>query len=184
MARDIEEFLRKAAERRKQKQGGGAPAPQPQRPAQQPPQSRQPPRAQPPQSRQPPRPQPPRRPPPQQAPVEPVIVLDQADIVEKSRLSTTFKSSIDTSSISQHADGLGKGVRSAAQRLDSNVSQHLDHNVGRISETGTVTDDPEPKIVGAKNMTMADELLKLLRSKKSVGQAIILSEILKRPDFD
>ena len=174
MARDIEEFLRKAAERRKQQQSGRAPTPKPQRPAQQPPQARQPPRAQPPQRR-----------PPAKAPVEPVIALDQSDIVDKpSRLSPNFKSSIDTSSISQHADGLGKGVRSAAQRLDSNVNRHLDHNVGRINETATITDGPEPKIVGAKNMTMADELLKLLKSKKSVGHAIILSEILKRPDFD
>ena len=173
MARDIEEFLRKAAERRKQQKGGGASAPKPQRPAQPPPQARQPPRVQP----------PPRRPPPQ-APVEPVIVLDKADIIEKPRLTPNLKSSIDTSSISEHADGLGKGVRSAVQRLDSNVDQYMDHDVGTIVDTATVTDDPVPKIVGRKNMTMADELLKLLRSKKSVGQAIILSEILKRPDFD
>ena len=175
MARDIEEFLRKAAERRKQQQGGGPPKAKPQRPApQQPPQARKPPlRAKPPQRR-----------PPAPAPVEPVIVLDQADIVEQPRLAPKFKSSIDTSSISRHADSLGKGVRSAAERIDSNISQHLDHNVGRIDDTETVTDDPSPKIVGANNMTMANELLKLLGNKKTVGQAIILSEILKRPDFD
>ena len=113
-----------------------------------------------------------------------MIVLDKADIVEKPRLSPTFKSSIDTSSISEHADGLGKGVRSAAQRLDSNVDQYLDHTVGRLEGTATITDDAEPEIVGTKNMTTANELLKLLRSKKSVGQAIVLAEILKRPDFD
>lgn len=172
MARDIEEFLRKAAERRKQQSGGGAaPKPQPQQPrkplAQQPPQVQQPPR---------------RRPP--VAPIEPVIVLDHADIVEKPRLTPNLKSSIDTSSISEHADSLGGGVRAVAQRVDDNVHKHLDHNVGRIDDTDTVTDDPSPKIFGAKDMTMVTELRKLLASKKSVGQAIILSEILKRPDFD
>ena len=175
MARDIEEFLRKAAERRKQQQsGGGAPAPQQPKPraplTQQTPQ----------QSRQPPAQR--RRPP--AAPIEPVIVLDQADIVEKPRLSPNLKSSIDTSSISEHADGLGKAVRGAAQRVNDNISRHLDHNVSKIDDTDTITDDPSPKIVGAKNMTVVTELRKLLASKKSVGQAIVLAEILKRPDFD
>ena len=173
MARDIEEFLRKAAERRKQQQGGKAPAPKPQRPAPQPPQARKPPRV-----------QPPKRPPPPRAPVEPVIELGRSDMIENPRLSPNLKSSIDTSSISEHADGLGKGVRSAVQRLDSNVDKYLDHKVGTIADTGTVTSNPEPAIVGVKDMTKADELLKLLRSKKSVGQAIVLAEILKRPDFD
>ena len=182
MARDIEEFLRKAAERRKQ-QGGGAPKPKPQQPRA--PQAR-PPQAQPPQARRPPPAQPPprRRPPPPPAPVEPVIVLDKSDMIERPRLSPNLKSSIDTSSISEHADALGKGVRSAAQRVDDNVNRYLDHNVGTLDDTDTVTDDPSPKIVGAKNMTMVTELRALLASKKSVGQAIILSEILKRPDFD
>lgn len=172
MARDIEEFLRKAAERRKQ-QAGGAPASKPQQPRKPLAQQPRPPRVQ----------QPPRRQPPA-APVEPVIVLDQSDIVEKPRLSPNLKSSIDTSSISEHADALGSRVRSAAKRVDDNVHKHLDHNVGKIDDTDTVTDDPSPKIVGAKDMTMVTELRKLLASKKSVGQAIIMSEILKRPDFD
>ena len=177
MARDIEEFLRKAAERRKQQTGGGAPKPQqPRPPAQQPTQR---PAQQPPQAR---RPQPPPRRP--AAPAEPVIALDQSAIIEKPRLSPNLKSSIDTSSISDHADALGAGVRSAAKRVDDNVSRYLDHNVGTLDDTDTVTDDPSPKIVGSKNMTMVTELRKLLASKKSVGQAIILSEILKRPDFD
>ena len=175
MARDIEEFLRKAAERRKQ-QGAGAKTPKPQQPKPRQPLARQPPQVpKPPQrSRQ--------RPP--AAPVEPVIVLDQTDIVEKSRLASNFKSSIDTSSISKHADGLGKGVRSAVKRLDRGVDQYLDHDIGKLGNTPTVTNDPEPKIAGAKDMTMVAELRKLLANKKTVGQAIILSEILKRPDFD
>ena len=174
MARDIEEFLRKAAERRKQQSGGGAPTPQ--QPKPRPPLAQQPPRQPPPQ-----RPRPASRP---AAPIEPVIVLDQADIVEKPRLAPNFKSSIDTSSISEHADALGQGVRNAAQRVDDNISRHLDHNVGKIDDTDTITDDPSAKIVGAKNMTVVTDLRKLLSSKKSVGQAIILAEILKRPDFD
>ena len=170
MARDIEEFLRKAAERRQQQKAGGTPAPQ-----------------QPPQARQPQRPAPApakARPLPSRAPVEPVVVIEEAEIVEEPRLTPKFKSSIDTSSVSSHADALGKGIKSVHERVEADVHQHLDHNVGKIDDTETITDDPSPKIFGAKSMAATNELRKLLASKKSVGQAIILAEILKRPDFD
>ena len=181
MARDIEEFLRKAAERRQQQKAGGG-SPQPQRPAPQQPQARQPLR---PENRPPQRPLPSRVPVAKAVPVaEPVIVIEQADIIEEPRLSPNLKSSIDTSSISRHADALGKGVKSVAGRVEETVSRHLNHNVGKIDDTATITDDPSPKIFGAKDMSAVKELRKLLASKKSVGQAIILSEILKRPDFD
>ena len=181
MARDIEEFLRKAAERRQQQKAGGGPSPQ--RPAPQQPPARQPLR---PENRPPQRPLPSRVPVADVAPVaEPVIVIGEADIVvEAPRLSPNLKSSIDTSSISRHADDLGKGVKSVAGRVEKTVSKHLDHNVGKIDDTETITDDPSPKIFGAKDMSAVKELRTLLTSKKSVGQAIILSEILKRPDFD
>jgi len=180
MARDIEEFLRKAAERRQQQKAGGSPPPQ--RPAPQQPQSRKPLR---PENRPPERPMPSRVPVAKAVPVaEPVIVIEQADVIEEPRLSPNLKSSIDTSSISRHAEGLGKGVKSVAGRVEETVSKHLDHNVGKIDDTETITDDPSPKIFGAKDMSAVKELRKLLASKKSIGQAIVLSEILKRPDFD
>jgi hypothetical protein len=59
----------------------------------------------------------------------------------------------------------------------------LDHNVGKIDDTETVTDDPSPEIVGRQDKSAANKLRKLLADPKSVGQAIILAEILKRPEF-
>jgi len=185
MARDIEEFLRKAAERRQQQKAGGSPQPQQPAPQQRTPQ--QPPVRKPlsPENRPPERPLPSRVPVAKPVPVaEPVIVIDQSDIIEEPRLSPNLKSSIDTSSISRHADELGKGVKSVAGRVEDTVNRHLNHNVGKIDDTETITDDPSPKIFGAKDNSAVKELRKLLASKKSVGQAIILSEILKRPDFD
>jgi len=159
MARDIEEFLRKAAERRKQQKSGNT-----SQPKQQPSQQKQPQQRRPPQTRsqpsQPQSPQPrrPAQPLPSHAPAaEPVVVLDSSAIIDEPRLTPHLKSSIDTTSISRHADALGSGISSAAAKVKENVSRHLDHNV---------------------------ELRSLLANKKSVGQAIILAEILKRPDFD
>ena len=113
-----------------------------------------------------------------------MVVLDSSAIIDEPRLTPHLKSSIDTTSISRHADALGSGISSAAAKVKENVSRHLDHNVGVIDDTETITDDPSPKIFGAKDMSMVRELRSLLANKKSVGQAIILAEILKRPDFD
>ncbi len=179
MARDIEEFLRKAAERRQQQKGGGTP--QPQQLAPQQPEARQPLR---PENRPPERPLPSRVPVADVVPAEPVIVIEQADVVEDPRLTPNLRSSIDTSRVSRNADALGDRVKSVAGRVERNVHKHLDHNVGKIDDTETITDDPSPKIFGAKDMSAAKELRKLLANKKTVSQAIILSEILKRPDFD
>ena len=188
MARDIEEFLRKAAERRKQQKSGNTSQPKQQPSQQKQPQQRRPPqtRSQPPQPQsQSPQPRRPGQPLPSHAPAaEPVVVLDSSAIIDEPRLTPHLKSSIDTTSISRHADALGSGISSAAAKVKENVSRHLDHNVGGIDDTETITDDPAPKIFGAKDMSMVRELRSLLANKKSVGQAIILAEILKRPDFD
>ena len=180
MARDIEEFLRKAAERRKQQKAGNAP-PQQQRP-QPKPQRPQPKQPQPPQRL---KPQQPVQPLPSHVPAaEPVIVLDSSAVIDEPRLTPHLKSSIDKSSIARHADELGSGISSAAEQIGNTVSRHHDHNIGKIDDTETITDEPTPKIFGAKDMSAVNELRKLLASRKSVGQAIILAEILKRPDFD
>lgn len=168
MARDIEEFLRRAAERRKQ-QGGGSDKP----PARPPAQRQQPSRA-------------PRLPQTSSAPVpvplEQPIIIDDVEVIEQ-RIQPNFKSSIDTSRISEHADALGKNVSSVHDRVERQVHKHLDHNVGKIDDTETVTDDPSPAIFGQQDNSAAKELRKLLANPKSVGQAIILAEILKRPEI-
>ena len=121
MARDIEEFLRKAAERRKQQKSGNTSQPKQQPSQQKQPQQRRPPqtRSQPsqPQS-QSPQPRRPGQPLPSHAPAaETVIVLDSSAIIDEPRLTPHLKSSIDTTSISRHADALGSGISSAAAKV-------------------------------------------------------------------
>jgi hypothetical protein len=173
MARDIEEFLRRAAERRQQQQGGGKPAPPPsqkkQAPANPAPIKRAP------LSQQ------------QQRPDVDPIPIEEVEIVEapvRARHEPNLKSSIDTSDISRHADSLGSRIVAAHDRVEDAVHEHLDHNVSKIDDTPTVTDDPSPAIVGKRSTKAVEELRKMLSNRKSVGQAIILAEILKRPDFD
>ncbi len=173
MARDIEEFLRKAAERRQQQKGG---APQ-----------------------QPPR----RQPQPAQKPM--IIDAVEADIVEarparrpaprppkkprkKSSIRTQsvgdhVQSHIDTSAIAEHASSLGERISSVHDQTDIRVHQRLDHDLTAIDDKPSVTEAPRPAILGARNSNAADELRQLLGNPKSIGQAILIAEILKRPDI-
>lgn len=178
MARDIEEFLRKAAERRQQQKGG---APQPQPP--QPPPRRQPPRAQ-----------------------EPIIIeAVDADIVEarparrpiqsqkkppkqssirNQSVADHVKSHINTSDIAEHAASLGERISSVHDKVDARIHKRLDRDLTAIDDKPSVTDAPRKEIFGARNADAAAELYQMLQNPRSVGQAILVAEILKRPNFD
>lgn len=164
MAKDIEDFLRRAAERRRQQK----------------------------EKRQPPPPPPP---PPRQIarPVEPVIIDDIEIVEERSRLATDMRNQsvpehvsqhLDTSDIADHAEQLGKRISNVANRVEQQVHQHLDHDISKIDDRPTVTDDPPPAIFGAKQNPLTAELRSLLQNPKTVGRSIFLAEILKRPEWD
>ena len=179
MARDIEEFLRKAAERRQKQKGGGAPQQQPRR-------------------QETPQRQPPRR----QVPREPVII-DEVEIVEprpvqpKKRprpkkpatirsgsVADHVKSHINTSDIASHAEQLGDRISTVHDQVESRIQQRLDRDLTTLDDTPTVTDDPPPAIFGARSSSATEKLREMLSNPKSVAQAILVAEILKRPNMD
>jgi hypothetical protein len=185
MARDIEEFLRRAAERRQQQKAGGAA--QPQQPQQ-------------PQPRQPPRQMPPQKP----------MVIEDVEIVEskparrpieskiKSKIKANpnlssirsgsvadhVKSHIDTSKIAEHAEHLGDRIAGVHEEVESRISSRLDRDISVIDDKPTVTDDAPAAIFGAASKDKALALRALLSNPTAVGQAIVMAEILKRPDFE
>jgi len=183
MARDIEEFLRKAAERRQQqqaeKQGGAVPRKSP---------PKQPP------SR---KPQQPMRRAPQPEIVEAVEVVED-EIIEarpvKSRTPVTsdsrrrsvqsdVQSHIDTSKIAQHADGLGRLRAQMTDDVDE-VKQKFDRGAKKFESSREGGDTVDSEIVGQDVSAIATDLIQMLRDPKSIRQAILVSEILKRPSFD
>ena len=193
MARDIEEFLRRAAERRQQQKGGGAPQ---QRQPEAPPQSKPEP---------PPQRQTLAEPLRQQTPERPMVVED-VEIVEnrpvrskigsqiktRSKLTSIrsgsvsdhVKSHINTSQIAEHAAQLGERISGVHDEVESRIHGRLDSDLSVIDDTPTVTDDESPKIFGAATDSKAVALRAMLSNPTSVGQAILVAEILKRPDFD
>ncbi len=167
MARDIEDFLRKAAERRKQAQGGGTPQ---QPPAQQPPPQQRPVQ---PQRQQPAKPAQQR--PAQQRPVQPAAI--PAELVRRgATVADHVQEHINTRGIAEQVSHLGEEVGLADDKLEQRLHDKFDHSVGdlqRKQQTESARAEASP----------ADELLEMLRNPKSIRQAIILSEILRRPDF-
>ena len=172
MARDIEEFLRRAAERRQQQKNQGQ-KPPPARPV---------------------RPEIPEieveivQPRDQQRKkkqkARPSEVRQPVDYRQQS-VSEHVQQHLDTSSISQHAENLGKRIVSVHDKVDQAIHRRLDRNVGKIDDRPTITDDPRPGVVGGDQVNpIAVDLVQMLSNPKSIRQAILLSEILNRPDWD
>lgn len=174
MARDIEEFLRRAAERRQQQKNQG----------QQPPPTQT--------VRQPipeievevVKPRTPAPPPRIKTKVRPNVGKKPIDYRQQS-VSEHVEQHLDTSRIAQHAEQLGDRIASVHDQVDQEIHRRLDHDVSKIDDRPTITDDPRPGVVGGDKVNpIAAELLKMLSNPTSIRQAILLSEILKKPNWD
>ena len=185
MARDIEEFLRRAAERRKQNQGGGGAVPPKAPPAARPPQP--PPKkrlaqeaaepAEDPYARKKQPPEPRRATPPKAAP--------QANRGKRKRESIEehVRRAIVVSDVTENANQLAEDISQADERLEARLEK-FDHSMGSLEGTATVTDDETATVEGPDKSQLAVDLISLLRAPKTIRQSILISEILKRPDFD
>ncbi len=150
MARDIEEFLRKAAERRNKK---AEQASQPQV-APSPPSISNP----------------SARPPLSQLVVEP----EEVEIVRSESVAKHVKRHIDTSNIVRHVEHLGDDIEQADEKMEAHIHKAFDPN-GTPGAQETASQSPA-KLAGT-------ELLYILRSPKTIRHAIIIAEIMKRPEF-
>lgn len=188
MARDIEEFLRKAAERRAAQQKGQRPA----------------------------TPIPSERPAPvTPKPIRPVPAEDVIDLAEEpdpfpagQSVAEHVRQHMDSGAaeISEHTRQLGREVGEAGQKTRQRVQQNLDHDLGQLSGSSTkgkgkkTQKQAQPSAAertagsAPTPLNMPPEktppvitsvgLGQLLRSPQSIRQAIIVSELLKQPDWD
>lgn len=178
MARNIEEFLKRAAERRKQQQ-----------------QNRPPPPAQPQKARRVVEPA-------EVEIVDPIQVVKPAKSRSKPRKSLSQKrpnlkrdmrdqsvsehvrQHIDTRDVSEHADHLGERIQDVDDQVSERIHRKFDHDVGQLDDMPTVQDDEVATVTDTQYSRLANDLLKMLSNPESVRQAILVSEILSRPNFD
>ena len=153
MARDIEEFLKRAAERRKQQLQGQAPA---QRPSQR----------------------------PQEVISEVEIVKAAPRPKREQGIAESVRSHINTSDIAEHAEHLGERIQNVDERVADRLGQKFDREVAHLHDGEMVTDQTHPQAGLSPASPAAEELIQMLSSPQTLRQAILVSEILRRPHFD
>jgi hypothetical protein len=154
---EIGEFLRRAAERRQ----GGQPA----------------------QAQAAPRPaQPPRRLVPQE-PAEAVVLLD--DPPRHAELSQQVERDLDTRKFADRAKQMERRAEQARRKAEQHTHQVFDHDVGHLGGSSPAPGQPGAPAValGAEvGPGLAAGLPALLASPVGLRQAIVLTEILERPE--
>jgi len=155
MARDIEEFLRRAAERRKQQL-----------------QERQQPPAQRPSQRL------------QEVVSEVEVVQASPPPPRKKQVSEPVRHNINTSDIAEHAELLGERIQNVDERVADRLGEKFDREVAGLNDGKRVTDQLHSSSRGETGHSVSDELIQMLSSPQTLRQAILVSEILRRPDFD
>jgi hypothetical protein len=175
MKDEVEDFLRRVAQMRAQAE---AQAKGQQRPAQQqrPAPPPKPPRQQPPARLVPARQEAP-PPPPLTAEVVEAELAEQGDRVSR-RVSEDLRG---TEQIAEHTRHLGEDVDAADEKMVAHLHQVFDHQLGRLKSTGG-----ETALVKAERTSSElslDQIMRLLRSPGSVRDAIVMSEVLRRPEW-
>ncbi|MCP4082117.1 MAG: hypothetical protein GY743_17925 [Planctomycetaceae bacterium] len=180
MARDIEEFLKMAAQRRqqqRQKSSRGNAAPTTNKPPPADASRRVSTTSRPPLN--------------QQTSADPIIVLDSKDRVStqtdpyNQSISEYVQSHMDTTDVTEQAEQLGDEVALADDKMDARLQSTFDHQIGSLKSAASDSAFATTTTATAQRVSpIADELLDMLSSPKSIRQAILLNEILQRPKFD
>jgi hypothetical protein len=125
--------------------------------------------------------------PPTAAPVRAEVVGEEP---VGGQVEQHVKKYLDAESFARREDALGKEVAQADRQIDQRLQQVFDHRVSKLeavpgeSATAPVAYEP-PDLVGAAAATadsFATGLLDLITNPDSLRQAIVLNEILQRPE--
>ena len=189
MARDIEEFLKMAAQRRqqqRQKSSRGNAAQTSNKPPSADASRRDFTTSRPPLN--------------QQTSADPIIVLGSKDRVpaqpnpygqssqssqSSESISEYVQSHMDTTDVTEQAEQLGDEVALADDKMDARLQNTFDHQIGSLKSAASDSAFATTTTSTAQRVSpIADELLDMLSNPKSIRQAILLNEILQRPKFD
>ena len=116
----------------------------------------------------------------QPANMPPLMDVEVVEEEEEVRtLAPSIKTQIDTSGIAEHVSHLGERVQSASSQTEQRISGKFEHNVGRLVHQEGVASPDTKKHVVEQNF-----FAKLFSSPDDIKRAVIMKEILERPDFD
>ncbi len=126
-------------------------------------------------------PAPGRQRPTQPRPVQPIEaeILDERDLEVIAEPRTSIASrKLDTTDVTGHANHLGDRLGQREERLESQRHKKFDRDLTTLDDHAKTVDQQQTAATGMTGSVIAD----MLRKPENIRSAIILSEILKRPD--
>ncbi len=104
-----------------------------------------------------------------------------ADASQPRRLRST--TDLSTSDVSQHADQLGhKFDHPKKSGVGAHVKSHYDHQVGRLVSTAFDPNALPDAAAEGGPVDILEQIMKMMQTPQGLRQAVILQEILARPE--
>lgn len=123
------------------------------------------------------RPQPQRQPPAKSPSLVDAEIV-YAEPVHES-VDARVRQDIDTTDVTRHAARLGAELGQTDERMEAHLHQQFDHDLSEIDDQESVWDEAELR---GERTTLASEIAAMLQDPTSVRQAVILNEVLPRPE--
>lgn len=114
---------------------------------------------------------------------EPLVEIVEAEVADTgSRFNTSVSQHLrGTTEIARHAASLGAEVDQADDKLEARLHRTFDHQLGALKDTTTAAPVREAQQT-PEALLASMNLSKLLSNAQSIRNAIILSEVLNRPE--
>jgi len=117
--------------------------------------------------------------------VEDVEVVEEKKVAKKKRpkresVSEHVEKHLDTSEIKQKTKSLGSQVARVGQDFEKTVKEHLNKDICSVDDDSSSAQ----RTPAGSGSHPAAKLREMLARPESVGQAILLAEILKPPTFE
>jgi hypothetical protein len=112
----------------------------------------------------------------------PVEIVDAELADAGDRFGQRVRSDLrETEEIAEHTRHLGADVDAADNKMQAHLQHVFDHKLGQLKSTSVAT----ALVVADRNAAelSLDHIRVMLASPQSVRDAIIMSEVLRRPDF-
>ena len=112
-------------------------------------------------------------------PVVPTVVVADVAVPDRPLEKTRLEHHIDTHDVADHAEHLGEQVSRADDVVDQHVHDVFDHQVGALSGSGDASDTVDT--TGGRQLRR--QLKRAIRSRTQIRQAVVFSEIVRRPEW-
>lgn len=120
------------------------------------------------------------------APLQPMDEVVEIIDAEEADTGSRFTSSVSqhlrgTAEIARHATSLGAEVDQADDKIAARLHKTFDHKLGQLKDTTSAAPVKAP-LQSADAMLASMNLTRLLSNATSIRNAIVLSEVLARPE--